>query len=92
MSGAQGQTLEPVLVDVTDGGHCKAEPRLRGTLQHHAGGLLEGSVLVHKDVHCPTLVLHAVEVERGADDQVIPTAGKYPEIDLKGDPEKPLLQ
>ena len=68
-----GQTLESILVDVSDGGEGKAKGGADGPLQHHAGILPENPVLVHVDVDRPAVVFGAVEVERGAHDQVIPT-------------------
>lgn len=65
-------TLEPVLVDVTDGRHRHAETGRRGAFQHHGGALLKRAVLVHEDVDGSSLELLAVKVKRGAHDEVVP--------------------
>lgn len=65
-------TLETILVDITDGCHSEAEPRPPGASQHEGRALLEGSVLVHIDVHCSSFLLLAVKVKRCAYDQVVP--------------------
>lgn len=65
-------TLKSILIDVPHRSNRKSKPWAFFTLQNQASFFLEGSVLIHEDVNCSSLLLVAVEVERSSNNQVVP--------------------